>query len=155
MLHKSALQTIAACMVYDMDISKPGKMQLMRFIENASERQLQHYLIHGEIVAEQEVNIAEIGVLVPAAIIASAAALGRAIYNREFSKAARACQEYNGAEKKDCMKKFKIRGISGKISALRREMGKCSQTSRPDNCRKMFQKYIVDAEKQMKKIQAK
>ena len=154
MLPKSALQTIAACMVYDEDMSKPAKMQVLRFIESASEKQLQHYIVHGNIVAEQEVEISEIAFLVPAAIIAAAAAAGRAIYNNEFSKAAKACQAEEGQTKKDCMKKFKLRGLSGKISAMKREMGKCNQTSRPDKCRTMFAKYIQDAEKQLKKVQA-
>jgi len=154
MLSKSALQTIAACMVYDEDISKPAKMQILRFIESASEKQLQHYIVHGDIVAEQEVAISEVAFLVPAAIIAAAAAAGRAIYNAEFSKAARACQMFQGKEKKSCMKKFKIRGLNGKISAMRREMGKCNQTSRPDKCRKMFSDYIREAEKQLKKVQS-
>jgi hypothetical protein len=52
------------------------------------------------------------------------------------------------------MKAYKLRGVSGKISALKREMGKCNQTSRPDKCRKMFITYIRNADKQMRKIQS-
>lgn len=156
MLPKSALQTIAACMVYEAEMSKPAKLQLVRFIEGASKKQLQHYIIHGEIVGEQDCqsSVSEIAFLVPAAIIAAAAAAGRAIYSAEFSKAAKACQNLKGMDKKNCMKRYKLRGVSGKISALRREMGKCNQTSRPDKCRKMFQSYINNAEKQMRKIQS-
>ena len=153
MLPKSALQTIAACMVYeDETLSKPAKMQLVRFIEDATEKQLQHYIIHGDIVKEEDVQVEAF--FIPAVIIGAAAAAGRAIYNNEFSKAAKSCQGMMGEAKKACMKRFKLRGISGQISALRREMGKCNQTARPDKCRKMFMKYIVNAEKKMKKIQA-
>lgn len=154
MLPKSAFQTIAACMVYDSDESYQSKMQLVRFIESASISQLQHYIIHGDIVKEEETDVNEIALLIPATIIAAAAAAGRAIYDNEFSKAAKACQPMQGSAKKSCMKRFKLRGISGKLSALRREMGKCNQTSRPDKCRKMFMSYIQTAEKQMKKIQS-
>jgi hypothetical protein len=137
-------------MVYDSDMSKPGKMQMVQFIESASEKQLQHYIIHGEVVKEKDTIVEAF--FLPAVIIGAALAAGRAIYDTEFSKAAKACPEMKGAAKKECMKRFKVRGISGKISALRREMGKCNQTSRPDKCRKMFMDYIKNAEKQMRKI---
>ena len=153
MLPKSALQTIAACMVYDDNISKPAKIRLVRFIELASEKQLQHFIIHGTIVENKDVHV-EANFFRNAAIIGTALAVGRAIYSNEFSKAAKACAEMKGDEKKICMKRFKIRGTAGKISALRKEMGNCNQTSRPDKCRKMFVNYIRNAEKQMKKIQA-
>jgi len=153
MLPKSALQTIAACMVYDSDLSKPGKMQMVRFIESASMRELQHYIIHGNIVSDKETQVTE-DFFIAATLIGAAAAAGRAIYSSEFSKAAKACSQMRGVAKKSCMQRYKIRGVSGKIQALRREMGKCNQTSRPDKCRKMFINYIRNAEKQMKKIQA-
>jgi len=152
MLPKSALQTIAACMVYEDDkFSKPVKLQLLRFIEDASEKQLLHYIIHGKIVREEDVLVEAF--FIPAMIIGAAAAAGRAIYNSEFSKAAKACNTMQGVAKKSCMKRFKIRGVAGQISALRREMGKCNQTARPDKCRKMFMSYIANAEKKMKKVQ--
>jgi len=154
MLPKSALQTIAACMVYDSELPKPSKLQLVRFIESASENQLKHYIVHGEIVKEHDVIVSEVAWLVPAAIIAAASAAGNAIYNMQFSKAAKACQNMKAADKKNCIRRYKINGISGKISALKREMGKCNQTSRPDKCRKMFDTYIKNAEKKMRKIQA-
>lgn len=152
MLSKTALQTIAACMVYDAKISKPAKMQLVRFIENASEKQLYHYLIHGNIVQEKDTLVE--GVFIPALIIAAAVAAGRSIYDSEFSKVAKACKDTErGDARKSCIKGFKLRGVSGQISALKREMGKCNQTSRPDKCRKMFMNHIKNAEKKMKKIQ--
>jgi hypothetical protein len=52
------------------------------------------------------------------------------------------------------MKNYKLRGVAGKISMLRREMGKCGQTAKPDKCRKMFITYIRNADKQMRKIQS-
>ena len=156
MLPKSALQTIAACMVYeDEKIYRSNKMRLVRFIERASEKQLLHYIIHGEVVREGDVNVSEVAPLIPVMIIGAAAAAGRAIYNSEFSKAAKACGNMEaGAAKKSCMKRFKMRGVTGQISALKREMGKCSQTARPDKCRKMFMNYISNAEKKLKKIQS-
>jgi hypothetical protein len=155
-LNKSALQTIAACMVYESDLSKSSQVQLIRFIEEATEKQLQHYILHEEIVKDSEVQINElIPFLAAAAILSAAVAAGRAIYDGEFSKAAQACKDQEeGVRKSGCIKRFKLRGITGKISALRREMGKCTQTVKPDKCRKMFAKYIANAQKQMRKIQA-
>lgn len=153
MLPKSALQTIAACMVYDSDISKPAKMQTVRFIESASEKQLKHYILHGEIKHDSEIQL-EVNFFIAAAILGAAAAAGRAIYDSEYSKAAKSCSIMEGDAKKKCMKRFKMRGVNGQISALRREMAKCSQTSRPDKCRKMFTNYIESANKKLKKIQA-
>jgi hypothetical protein len=152
MLSKSALKTIAACMVYESkELSKPAKMQLVRFIENASPLQLQHYIVHDEIVRGKDAQIQEF--LAPALLIAAAIAAGRAFYNNYFSKAAKECQEKENVAKKVCMKRYKLRGISGQISALQREMGKCNQTLRPDKCRKTFQQYIKDAENKRKKIE--
>ena len=152
LLPRTAIQTIAACMVYDSDLSKSDKLLSIQFIESASNRQIQHYIINGEFVREDEVLVEAF--FIPAAIIAASLAAGRAVYDMEFSKAARACQNMKGPVKKSCMKRFKVKGISGKISSLRREMGKCNQTAKPEKCRKMFLNYIKNAEKQMRKIQA-
>jgi hypothetical protein len=151
-MNKKALQTIAACMVYDSDMSKPAKIQLINFIESATLKQLQHYIIHGDIVKEENAQVVE-GFFIAAALIGAAAAAGRAIYDQEFSKAAKSCQNMRGVAKKSCMKRFKLRGVSGQINALRKEMGKCNQTARPDKCRKMFSTYIKNAETKMRKIQ--
>lgn len=155
MLPKIALQMIAACMLYESDMPRPAKLQMLYFIENATtEIELRNYIVYGKFSTGPEIDkVNEASFLLPGAVIASAIAAGRAFYEKQFGEAARACIKLKGQLKKDCMQKFKLKGMSGKISALRREMGKCNQTLRPDKCRKMFLNYIKTAEKQMRKIQ--
>ena len=155
MLPKIALQMIAACILYESDLPKPAKIQMLHFIENdTNESELKNYIVSGKFSTTPEIDrINEVAFLLPGAVIASAIAAGKAFYDNQFSEAAKACIKLKGQVKKDCMKRFKVKGISGKIAALRREMGKCNQTIRPDKCRKMFLNYIKNAEKQMRKIQ--
>lgn len=151
MLPKSAYQTIAACMLYDSNLPKSVKLEHLEFIENASEKQIMHYLIHDEMVSEQEIELVGEGFILATALLFAASSAGRALYNKNFSDGAKACRDKGGVAKKMCMRNFKVKGISAKIAALRREMGKCSQTAKPDKCRKMFATYIRNAEKEMRR----
>jgi len=154
MLPKSAYQTIAACMLYDSDLPKDLKLEILEFIEHATSEQILHYLIHDEFVRENETRLVDEGFILPAALITAASAAGRSIYSKYFSAGAQACRDKVGIAKKACMKHYKARGIAGKVSALRREMAKCANTPKPDKCRKMFLNYIRNAEKEMRKIQS-
>jgi hypothetical protein len=154
MLPRSALQTIAACMLYESDLPSSEKKYIIRFIEMATENQIKHYIVHGELVSDNRTQVSELGWILSSALISAASAAGRAIYNKFFSDAAQACRDKKGPVRKACMKNYKLRGVAGKISMLRREMGKCGQTAKPDKCRKMFIKYIRNADKQMRKIQS-
>lgn len=154
MLPKSAYQTIAACMLYDSDMSKAQKLRILEFIEKASSKQILHYLIHDEFVREGETRLVNEGFILTAALITAASAAGRAVYSKFNSVGQQACRDKLGLAKSACLKNYKARGVAGKVSALRKEMGKCSQTPKPEKCRKMFIKYIRNAEKEMRKIQS-
>lgn len=154
MLPKSAYQAIAACMLYDSDMSKSLKLKILTFVEHASINQILHYLIHDEFVREDETRLVNEGFILTAALITAASASGRAIYSKFNSAGAQACRDKLGVAKKQCMKNYKLRGVAGKVSALRKEMGKCSQTPKPEKCRKMFINYIRNAEKEMRNIQS-
>jgi hypothetical protein len=159
MLPKSAFQTIAACMLYDSDMPKSDKLEILEFIEHASEQQLMHYLVHGECLSNEElsefvITAGAVGsFILSSALISAASAMARAVYSKYNGAGAQACRDKEGMAKKACLKNFKVKGVSAKIAAYRKEMGKCGKTQRPDKCRKMFQNYIRTAEKQMRKIQ--
>lgn len=155
MLSKKALQMIAAGILYESELPKPEKIQMLHFIENmTTESELRNFIVYRKFSTSSEIDkINEVAFLLPAAVIATALAAGRAFYDKQFSEAAKACIKMRGKMKKDCMKKYKIKGLAGKMASLRREMGKCNQTAKPNKCRKMFLNYIKNIEKQARKIQ--
>jgi poly-D-alanine transfer protein DltD len=156
MLPKSYLKAIAAYIVYESKLSKYAKIQMLRFIENeASENQLIVLVTEGEIrkVSEDE-NISEAVIVVPALLIATALSFGRIAYDKMFSQAAKMCAAKDPNNKKQCIKDFKIKSHYAKITALKREMGKCNQTNNAKKCRDMFIKHIRKIEKQVQKVRA-
>ena len=153
MLPKSYLKVIAACVVNEANLSKYAKIQMLRFIESeASESQLRVFITEGKIrnVSEDEI-ISEIPVLIPAMIIASALAVARIAHDRFFSQAAKACADKDRDDRKRCMRDFKLRANYAKLTALKREMGKCNQTSDVKKCRDTFMGYMKKIEKQIQK----
>jgi len=146
MLHKETLQIIAKSIVYESNLSIEAKLKMVHAIDCATRTQLNNY------VERKILNSHTEGVFLAGAILTSAILAGNAVYSNFFSKAAKECESYKGNAKQMCMKNFKLRGLAGKISALRKEMGKCNQTLKPDKCRKMFISYIKNAEKQSLKI---
>jgi len=153
MLSKSYLKVIAAYIVYESNLSKYAKIQMLRFIENeASESQLKVFINEGKIrkVYEGEV-ISEVGPIAVAAIIGVAIAAGKAAHAKFFSNAAKACAGKEREEKKKCMQDFKLKANYARMAALKREMGKCSQTDDIKKCRDNFMKHIVRIEKQIRK----
>jgi hypothetical protein len=154
MLPRSAYQSIVAYMLYESDMRKSEKLEILEFVESATIEQMLHYLIHDEIVNENETQLVEMGFIMSTALMAAATSLAQAVYSRFSGQGVNACRAMeDSVKRKACQKNYKLRGAAGKISALRKEMGKCSKTANPDKCRKMFQNYIRNAEKQMRGIQ--
>jgi hypothetical protein len=156
MLPKSYLKVIAAYVVYESKLSRYAKIQMLRFIENeASENQLIVLVTEGEIrkISESEI-ISEIPLLVPAMLAAAAVSAGRMAYDKIFSQAAKACADRDTNNKKQCMKEFKLKSYYAKLTALKREMGKCNQTNNVKKCRDMFTKYIRKIEDQVNRARA-
>ena len=151
MLPKSYLKFIAASMVYESDLSKYAKIQAMRFIENASMEQLNIFISECSLrpISEEE-NISE-KYLLPAVVLASALAAGRVAYDQFLGKAAIACAQKKGDDRKKCMRDFRLKSHYAKVAALKREMGKCGQTNNVKKCRDLFIKQIRKIEKQVQK----
>jgi len=67
--------------------------------------------------------------------------IGRRVYQKHFSAAARACG--GAAEgKTQCMRNAKAKAIDAQISSIRQHLSACNQTSNPDKCRKQISKEI-------------
>ena len=77
------------------------------------------------------------------------------VYSYWFGQAAKACAEKVGPEKKLCKKRFVLRSYHEKLRALKAEAPKCSQTDKPDKCRKRFIEQIKHIEKQIANVRAK
>jgi len=73
---------------------------------------------------------------------------GYKTYKRFFSKAARACSQYSGAEKTACMEKYKVTAIKAQIADLKKAMAACKNSSNPQKCQGTIQAKIA-------KLQAK
>lgn len=153
MLPKSYLKVIAACVVYESKLSKYAKIQMLRFIENeASEKQLKVFINDGEIrkVSENEV-VSEVAIVIPAMLVAAALSVARMSYDKIFSQAAKSCADKEGDNKKRCMRDFKLKSHYAKLTALKREMGKCNQTNNAKKCREIFIKHMRKIEKQVQR----
>ncbi len=153
MLSKSYLKVIAVYIVYESKLSKYAKIQILRFIESgASESQLNIFITEGKIrkLSEGEI-ISEIPILVPAMIIGAAIAAGKAAHAKFYSNAAKVCAGKEREEKKKCMQDFRIKANYARLAALKREMGKCSQTDDLKKCRENFIRHIGKIEKQIQK----
>lgn len=88
-----------------------------------------------------------------AAAVALAAAITTVaykVYKAKFSKAARACVQYKGIQKEECMLKFKKDALQAKIKMLQKGAAKlCSKNKNPGECRARIQAKIADATKEL------
>ena len=152
MLPKSYLKLMAAGIVYKSELTHYSKVQALRFIEEASERQLLVFMSEGVIrTVSDEENLSEIvPILIAPLVIASAAAAG-AVFSRYFNQAARACSEKKGKDKTLCIKDYRVRANMARLAALKREMGKCNQTNNVKKCRNMFLRHVKRIEAKIQK----
>ncbi|MHA1816068.1 MAG: hypothetical protein ACTSX1_08690 [Candidatus Heimdallarchaeaceae archaeon] len=152
MLPKSYLKLMAAHVVHKSELTRYSKVQALRFIEEASGRQLLVFMKEGQIrqVSDEE-NLSEIVPILIAPLVVAAAAASGAVFSRFFSQAARACSGKKGKEKTVCVKDYRIRANRARLAALKREMGKCNQTNNVKKCRNMFLKHAKKIETQIQK----
>ena len=146
---------LVARMLYESDhISKSDKLAILEFTEYATVEQMLHFLIHDEIVNEDETQLVEMGFIMSTVLMSAATSLAQAVYSRFSGQGVNACRALEDkVKRKACMKNYKLRGAAAKIATLRKESGKCSKTADPIKCRTKFQTYIRNAEKQMPNIQ--
>lgn len=136
-LSTNKLKTIAAYFVYESDLETSQKLSLLNFIEHvANRKQITDMII-----------IKEADLLVTAIIIASALAAGSKAYYKIYSASTQACREQEN--KKDCLKQYKLNALSAKRNEVRKYIGRCTQTIRPEQCQKTFSNTIQKIEKQI------
>lgn len=153
MLQKPYLKLIAASIVYESNLSKYAKIHMLRFIEHeAYERQLSIFINEGKIrkVSESEI-VSEIAPIAVALVAAAGLAVGKSVYNKFYSNVAKACAGRDRDDKKRCIRDFKLKANYARLSALKKEMGKCNETNNVKKCRNTFLKHMRKVEKQIQK----
>lgn len=160
------LRIFSFYLVRESNLSKSAKLQLLNYLKEASNAQVKLFIATGEVgqvSAADEANldntISEVAPL--AALIAQDMVFNTAInkasrvYSYWFGKAAQACAEKVGAEKKLCKKRFILRSYHEKLRAIKAEAPKCAKTDKPEKCRKKFIEMIKGIEKQIAKVRIK
>ena len=160
------LRLVAACLVHEASLSETSKIQLLRFIRGASEPQLKLFVIEGKVgnvtdeqelyLDEQLQEVAPIAAYYASGVVFSmATALATRVFSKYFGEMARACAEKKGKEKKVCRTRYMLRAYQEKIAVLRREAGKCNQTSKPEKCQERFIRMIKNVDQQLVKLRTK
>jgi hypothetical protein len=81
---------------------------------------------------------------VAAGILATIAAYaGYKAYQRFLSKAARSCKGTSGAEKTECMAKFKAQGKAAQVKELKKGLSVCGKSSNPAKCKATINNKIM------------
>ncbi len=146
-------------------LSKQSKLQLINFIEKANEHQLKVLTMDGEIVAESKLDeqtrqiiddrFEALGEAIPVlgwvAIVAMAAAIGSKRRRAMIKKYNAGCIGKKGKFLKICMQQGTVKAYKGEIAMYKSQMGKCSQTKKPEKCKKALGKHIEKAQKKMAK----
>ena len=146
-------------------LTKEEKEVFYNFTQRASQRQVEHLLLTGEMVKESEVldeytaggvtyvsggastaqtifNNTNKEVAV-AALIALVLAASYKVYRDYLSKAAKACKGKQGADKRNCMSEFKKKARKAKVMAMQKNISKCSRTKNPSECKRKLQAKIA------------
>ncbi len=163
------LRIFAGQIVMESKMSTPTKLQLLPWLQSeATDSQVKAFLLDGKIVqlddqAEEVVNdrfeSSQINEIRVKAGFGAIVALGvaRKAYQTWMSKAAKACATVRKRKgfkaAKACRIEYQIKGEHAKISSLRRDIGKCSQTSNPRKCEKVIVKSMKGVEKKLFKLQ--
>ena len=85
--------------------------------------------------ASQNPDQAKAGAIIAGAALAALAIFGAyKTYKRFFSKAAKACKG-TGAERKTCLKQYKVKAIQAQISDLKAATARCSASKDPGKCK--------------------
>ncbi len=160
------LRILSFYLVRESNLSKPAKLQLLNYLKEASDSQVKLFIATGEVGRVSAIDepsldkvVSEVAPL--AALIAQdmvfSTAMNKAsrVYSYWFGKAAQACAEKTGPEKKLCKKRFILRSYHEKLRALKAEAPKCARTDKPEKCRKKFVEMIKGIEKQITKVRLK
>jgi len=160
------LRILSFYLVRESDLSKPAKLQLLNYLKEASNAQIKYFIATGEIGHVSKVDESKLDEVITevaplAAYIAQDLVFNKAInkasqvYTYWFGKAAQACAEKAGPEKRLCKKRFILRSYHEKLRALKSEAPKCANTDKPEKCRKRFIEAIKNVERQITKARIK
>jgi len=69
-------------------------------------------------------------------------AIGVLVYRKFMSKASKACKNYKGDEKNECLKKYREKAKQLKIQTLVKNRKACSKTKNPQKCVEKINKKI-------------
>jgi hypothetical protein len=100
------------------------------------------------LVGKLSTAIAGLGV---AALVALMAYASYKVYKNFLSKAAKACSDKEGTEKKMCMKEFEIQGISAQLADMRKGLSACSKSKDPEKCREALNKKMQKVKEKLDK----
>jgi len=88
-----------------------------------------------------------------AALVAGILTVSYKVYQTKLSKAARACNQYKGLDKQECMVKFKKEAIQAKISMMKKGASKiCSKSKNSADCKAKMQQKIAAASNELQSI---
>jgi uncharacterized membrane protein YebE (DUF533 family) len=73
------------------------------------------------------------------------------VYKNYMTKAAKACSEKGGTEKKMCMKEFEINALTAQMNDMRKGMAACSKTKNSDKCREAINKKVLKIKEKLDK----
>jgi len=161
------------------NLSQDEKINLLTYVKEADDYQIKHLLLKGYKVKQLsenekvEIDEAPIGIaqglgwrpgsywsqdverlgyksgLVDAAIIAAILALGYKIYKDYISKAGKACRDYSGDKKKDCIIRFKQQALRARISGLTQAKAKCKTAKKPEKCNRKIDEEIAKLKRKL------
>jgi hypothetical protein len=90
------------------------------------------------------------GKILSVVVIASLVALAATkIYRNKLSQAAKACSQYTGPEKQNCMIKFRRAAFQAQIAQLKSGMVACNGTKNPEKCQAHIAKKITSLQKKI------
>lgn len=100
------------------------------------------------LVGKLSTAIAGMGV---AALVALMVYASYKIYKNFLSKAAKACADKEGTEKKMCMKEYEIQGINAQLADMRKGLSACAKSKDPEKCREALNKKMLKVKEKLDK----
>jgi len=165
------LKLFAYSYVLEHDLSKEDTKNLFDYIKEADEEHVKHLLLTGIPVTLTEkvgsyqpdslthwkdigraiidkgytkgLSTGRLQGFAAAAIAALAGVAIAKIWKNYMSKAAKACKDKSGPEKKNCMTKFKQEAVKKQIAELNSLKAKCSQSKSPTDCKAKIDKKLM------------
>jgi len=85
-------------------------------------------------------------------VVALATLAAYKIYKNKLTPAAKACKQYTGPEKANCMAKYKLDALKAQHDALKTALSACSNTAEPEKCRTVLDNKIKKVEGRISRL---